>query len=80
MDGPKSGVPRIPIRLNQIRLTKFLIKFPFKGSTRVVRKAWEASKFMEKWRAGKWSGNLSKRKLVIIISIIMNKDVEAIFR
>lgn len=64
VDGPVTGVPRIPIRLNQIRLTKYLVKFPFKGATRVVRQAWEKSDVLKNWKGGQWSNNLAKRKLV----------------
>ncbi|KAK6629379.1 hypothetical protein RUM43_003196 [Polyplax serrata] len=63
VDGPVTGVPRIPIRLNQIRLTKYLVKFPFKGATRVVRQAWEKSDVLKNWKGGQWSSNLAKRKL-----------------
>ncbi|XP_044753121.1 60S ribosomal protein L14 [Coccinella septempunctata] len=55
VDGPCTNVPRQAIRLNQLHLTKFRIKFPFTGKTGVVRKAWTESKVDEKWAESMWA-------------------------
>ncbi|KAF6200634.1 hypothetical protein GE061_005077 [Apolygus lucorum] len=62
VDGPETGVPRQGIRLNQIHLTKFRLRFPYTGSTRVVRKAWKEAKLDEKWAASKWAGKMEAKK------------------
>ncbi|KPI91680.1 60S ribosomal protein L14 [Papilio machaon] len=62
VDGPGSGVPRQQIRLNQLHLTKFRLKFPFTAPTRVVRKAWTDEKLNEKWAESQWSKKLENKE------------------
>ncbi|XP_050671793.1 60S ribosomal protein L14 [Leptidea sinapis] len=61
VDGPGSGVPRQQIRLNQLHLTKFRLKYPFTAPTRVVRKAWEDEKLNEKWEQSQWAQKLANK-------------------
>ncbi|XP_014281972.1 large ribosomal subunit protein eL14 [Halyomorpha halys] len=63
VDGPESGVPRCGIRLNQLHLTKFRIRFPFTASTRVVRKAWKDSNLDAKWKESVWAKKLEAKKI-----------------
>ncbi|XP_019868820.2 60S ribosomal protein L14 [Aethina tumida] len=62
VDGPNSNVPRSQLRLNQLHLTKFRIKFPFTGSTRVVRKAWNDNKIDEKWADSVWAKKVAAKE------------------
>ncbi|XP_020293534.1 60S ribosomal protein L14 [Pseudomyrmex gracilis] len=62
VDGPLSGVPRCEMRLNELHLTKFRIRFPFSGSTRVVRKAWEVAKINELWKETMWARKVEAKK------------------
>ncbi|XP_053606612.1 large ribosomal subunit protein eL14 [Plodia interpunctella] len=62
VDGPGSGVSRQQIRLNQLHLTKFRLKFPFTAPTRIVRKAWTEAKLNEKWTESQWSQKLANKE------------------
>ncbi|CAK1586270.1 unnamed protein product [Parnassius mnemosyne] len=62
VDGPGSGVSRQQIRLNQLHLTKFRLKFPFTAPTRVVRKAWTDEKLNEKWAESQWARKLENKE------------------
>ncbi|XP_018333842.1 60S ribosomal protein L14 [Agrilus planipennis] len=62
VDGPETKVSRQPIRLNQIHLTKLKIRFPYTGSTRVVRQAWKQGKINEKWSQTVWAQKLIAKK------------------
>lgn len=82
VDGPSTGVPRCEMRLNELHLTKFRIRFPFSGSTRVVRKAWETADINELWKQTMWARKVEAKKKVIrkirqfyhqLINIIYNK-------
>lgn len=62
VDGPCSGVARQQIRLNQLHLTKFCLKYPFTAPTRVVRKAWTEAKLNEKWADSQWAQKLANKE------------------
>nr|BAN20749.1 ribosomal protein L14 [Riptortus pedestris] len=62
IDGPESGVPRHGIRLNQLYLTKFRLRFPFTASTHVVRKAWKESNLDAKWAESVWAKKLEAKR------------------
>ncbi|OXU25442.1 hypothetical protein TSAR_015705, partial [Trichomalopsis sarcophagae] len=62
VDGPASKIPRGQMRLSDLHLTKFRLKFPFTGSTRVVRKAWEAGKIDEEWAKTMWAKKVEAKK------------------
>lgn len=62
VDGPGSGVARQQIRLNQLHLTKFRLKYPFTAPTRVVRKAWTDAKLNEKWVESQWAQKLANKE------------------
>lgn len=64
VDGPASNVPRCEMRLNELHLTKFRIRFPYTGSTRVVRKAWEAANINDLWKKTMWAGKVEAKKKV----------------
>ncbi|KAH0569118.1 60S ribosomal protein L14 isoform X3 [Cotesia glomerata] len=55
VDGPQSKIPRGQMRLSELHLTKFQLKFPFTGSTKVVRKAWDAAELEKKWSETVWA-------------------------
>ncbi|KAL7289858.1 hypothetical protein TKK_0016256 [Trichogramma kaykai] len=55
VDGPVAKIPRGQMCLNDLHLTKFRLKIPFTGPTRVVRKAWEREKIEKKWQATVWA-------------------------
>merc|ERR1712071_1021 len=61
-DGPGSGVTRCVVAAANIHLTKFVIKFPRGGSTKVVRQSWTASGLQEKWEHSKLAKKLSDEK------------------
>ncbi|MCP5809863.1 hypothetical protein NL321_27355, partial [Klebsiella pneumoniae] len=62
VDGPGSGVPRQQIRLNQLHLTKFRLKYAFTAPTRLVRKAWTDAKLNEKWTESQWAQKLANKE------------------
>ncbi|EFA01051.1 large ribosomal subunit protein eL14 [Tribolium castaneum] len=62
VDGPASKVPRGQLRLNQLHLTKFRLKFPFTASTRIVRKAWTDAKIDEQWADSAWAKKVAAKK------------------
>lgn len=62
VDGPCSGVSRQQLRLNQLHLTKFRLKFPFTAPTRMVRKAWTEAKLTEKWTESQWATKLANKE------------------
>ncbi|RZB39858.1 60S ribosomal protein L14, partial [Asbolus verrucosus] len=62
VDGPGSNVPRGQIRLNQLHLTKFRLKFPFTSSTRIVRKAWNDAKIDEQWENSVWAKKVAAKE------------------
>ncbi|EZA51579.1 hypothetical protein DMN91_010410 [Ooceraea biroi] len=62
VDGPLSSVPRGEMRLNELHLTKFRIRFPYSGSTRVVRKAWQAANISELWKETMWAKKVEAKK------------------
>ncbi|XP_055690572.1 60S ribosomal protein L14 [Lutzomyia longipalpis] len=55
IDGPCTGVKRQAYRLNNLHLTKFVLKFPFTSPTRVIRKAWLAADVNAKWAETCWA-------------------------
>ncbi|ENN72198.1 60S ribosomal protein L14 [Dendroctonus ponderosae] len=62
IDGPETNVPRSQIRLNQLHLTKFRIKYPFTASTRVVRKAWKEGEVVEKFSKTVWAQKMAAKE------------------
>ena len=53
IDGP--GVNRQECRIWNLHLTLLVLKFPFSARSRVVHKAWEADKILEKWAESAWA-------------------------
>lgn len=53
------------MRLNELHLTKFRIRFPYSGSTRVVRKAWNTAKINEQWKQTMWAKKIEAKKKVL---------------
>lgn len=64
IDGPAAKIPRGQMRLSDLHLTKFRLKFPFTGSTKVVRKVWESEKVDEKWQQTMWAKKVEAKKKV----------------
>ena len=64
-DGPASNVARGEMRLSQLHLTKFRLRFPYTASTRVVRKAWQDAKLDELWSQTMWARKVEAKKKVI---------------
>lgn len=64
VDGPTCNVPRSEIRLNQLHLTKFRIRFPFTAPTRVVRKVWEEAEIDQKWKESVWAKKCANKEKV----------------
>ncbi|CAB0041236.1 unnamed protein product [Trichogramma brassicae] len=62
VDGPAAKIPRGQMSLSNLHLTKFRLKFPFTGSTRVVRKAWEAGKIERKWKETVWAQKVAAKE------------------
>ncbi|XP_014243928.1 60S ribosomal protein L14 [Cimex lectularius] len=62
VDGPETGVPRQGIRLNQLHLTKFRLRYGFTASTREVRKKWKEANMDEKWANSSWSKKVEAKK------------------
>lgn len=61
------------MRLNELHLTKFRLRFPFSGSTSVVRKVWEAANINELWKQTMWSRKVeAKKKVPNNLSIVTN--------
>jgi len=59
------------VRLNQLRLTKYRLNFPFQAGSKVVRKKWDEAKVDEKWKNSTWAKNsLAKRKVHLSTIII----------
>lgn len=73
-----ANVPRCEMRLNDLHLTKFRLRFPYTGSTRVVRKVWKAANIDELWKQTMWARKVEAKKkvstfgsLLIISSLIL---------
>ncbi|KAG7208161.1 hypothetical protein KM043_016510 [Ampulex compressa] len=62
VDGPATGVPRAEMRLNELHLTKFRLRFPYTSSTRTVRKAWEAADVNALWKDTMWAKKVEAKK------------------
>ncbi|XP_018050107.1 PREDICTED: 60S ribosomal protein L14-like, partial [Atta colombica] len=62
VDSPLSGVFRGEMRLDELHLTKFRLRFPFSGSSRVVRKAWDAANINELWKETMWAKKVEAKK------------------
>lgn len=61
------------MRLNELHLTKFRLRFPFSGATSVVRKVWEAANINELWKQTMWSRKVeAKKKVPNNLSIVTN--------
>ncbi|XP_031347315.1 60S ribosomal protein L14 [Photinus pyralis] len=58
IDGPETGVRRGGLRLNQLQLTNFRIKFPYTAPTSIVRKAWAKYNVNERWANSTWAKKL----------------------
>lgn len=71
VDGPASNIPRGQMRLSDLHLTKFRLKFPFTGSTRVVRKAWIAGEIDKKWKETMWARKV-EAKLKVLYNVFFN--------
>ncbi|XP_033216532.1 60S ribosomal protein L14 [Belonocnema kinseyi] len=62
IDGPAHNVPRVQCRLADLHLTKFRLRFPRTGSTKVVRKAWADAQIDEQWGNTMWARKAEAKK------------------
>ncbi|KAG7209576.1 hypothetical protein KM043_015653 [Ampulex compressa] len=62
VDGPATGVARAEMRLNELHLTKFRLRFPYTSSTRTVRNAWEAADVNALWKDTMWAKKVEAKK------------------
>eukprot|EP00800_Vazella_pourtalesii_P003704 TRINITY_DN13811_c0_g1_i1.p1 TRINITY_DN13811_c0_g1~~TRINITY_DN13811_c0_g1_i1.p1 ORF type:complete len:143 (-),score=13.78 TRINITY_DN13811_c0_g1_i1:353-781(-) len=63
IDGAALGVPRMPFRLKNIKLTSMKVKFPHSAGQKVVKQALDVSGIGEKWKTTSWAKKLEKRKV-----------------
>ncbi|XP_034950719.1 60S ribosomal protein L14 isoform X2 [Chelonus insularis] len=68
VDGPQSKIPRGEMKLTDLHLTKFCLKFPYTGGTRVVRKAWDEAKLDEQWSKTMWASKVEAKKKRLAMS------------
>ncbi|XP_058799592.1 large ribosomal subunit protein eL14-like [Phymastichus coffea] len=62
VDGPTSNIPRDQMRLSDLHLTKFRIKFPFTANSTVVKKAWNDADIDGKWQQSMWARKVEAKK------------------
>lgn len=63
IDGPKTGVPRQAISLNQVVLTPHVIaKIPRAAGSTAVAKKWESSGVEAKWNVSAWAKKIVQRQ------------------
>jgi len=67
------------MRLNQLHLTKFRIRFPYTGSTHIVRKAWQAANIDDLWKQTMWARKVEAKKRVKNL-IIVPKSFNILYR
>ena len=63
IDGAALGVPRMPFRLKNIKLTKMKVKFPHSAGKKVVKQALDVGGIGEKWKTTSWAKKLEKRNV-----------------
>ncbi|VEL11799.1 unnamed protein product [Protopolystoma xenopodis] len=63
IDGPCSNVPRRPINVKKLHMTKILCKLPHGCGTATVRKIWAKNKVDERWQRTVWARKLAKKAL-----------------
>ncbi|CAB0038537.1 unnamed protein product [Trichogramma brassicae] len=68
VDGPAAKIPRGQMCLSDLHLTKFRLKIPFTGPTRVVRKAWKMEKIEKKWQATVWAKKVAAKEKRAVLS------------
>ncbi|KAI6649898.1 60S ribosomal protein L14 [Oopsacas minuta] len=63
IDGSTMGVPRMPFRLKNIKLTGMKVKFPHSAGQKVVKQALDVGGIGDKWKTTSWAKKLEKRKI-----------------
>ena len=63
IDGAALGVPRMPFRLKNIKLTTMKVKFPPSAGQKVVKQALDVGGIGEKWKTTSWARKLEKRSV-----------------
>uniref|UniRef100_A0A5K3EGM2 Large ribosomal subunit protein eL14 n=1 Tax=Mesocestoides corti TaxID=53468 RepID=A0A5K3EGM2_MESCO len=63
IDGPCSGVPRRPINIKRLHLTKIVMKLPHKCGTHGVADLWHRQKVDRQWNKTKWARKLEKKRI-----------------
>lgn len=67
------------MRISQIHLTKFKINFPYNGSTRTVRQAWNKADLNKLWIQSRWAEKAANREKVNIYLSLYNTILSQIF-
>eukprot|EP00871_Galdieria_phlegrea_P005192 jgi/Galph1/5674/GphlegSOOS_G4360.1 len=62
VDGPVFGLPRQTINFKSLTLTPFKVKIQHGCRTKVVKKALEEEKILEKWQKTAWCKKLQARE------------------
>ncbi|VDM32458.1 unnamed protein product [Hydatigera taeniaeformis] len=63
IDGPCTGVPRRPVNIKRLHLTKFVMKLPPNCGTRGVKDLWRKQKIGSLWRKSMWARKLEKKRI-----------------
>ena len=63
IDGPCTGVPRRPVNIKRLHLTKFVLKIPQNCGTLGIKDLWHRQKMGELWKKSKWARKLEKKRI-----------------
>ena len=63
IDGATLGVPRMPFRLKNIKLTGMKVKFPHSAGQKVVKRVLDVGGIGDKWKSTSWAKKLAQRKV-----------------
>lgn len=63
IDGPCTGVPRRPVNIKRLHLTKFVVKIPVNCGTRGVEDLWRKQKIGLLWKKSMWARKLAKKRI-----------------
>ncbi|KAM7536437.1 hypothetical protein Aperf_G00000082909 [Anoplocephala perfoliata] len=62
IEGPCDGVPRRPVNLKRLHLTKFVMKIPVHCGTLGIKDLWHRQKIGERWKKSVWARKLAKKE------------------
>ncbi|VDL24662.1 unnamed protein product [Hymenolepis diminuta] len=61
IDGPSDGVPRRPVNLKRLHLTKLVMKLPDNCGTLGIQDLWHRQKIGKLWKNSAWAKKLAKK-------------------